>query len=40
MGRSVDIHDAIIYTFSVVGSNDTQPKMFIVQKLALDTRGM
>jgi hypothetical protein len=42
MGRSVDIHDAVIYRFSVIGVTDTQPEMFIVPKApdALDTRGM
>ena len=37
MDRSVDIHDAVIYGFSVIGVTDTQPEMFIVLKSTLLT---
>jgi len=32
MDGSVDVHDAVMYGFGVIGVTDTQPEMFIVLK--------
>ena len=37
MDGSVDIYDAVMYRFSVIGVTDTQPEMFIVLKSTLLT---